>query len=625
MSANRVALAVSFLLCFLAARPQTGPGGVGNATNNILWLSGDQGVVAPMAGVIQWRDRSGNNNHAAQAVSDLQPVLAPNAFNGYPAVLFDNDQVNPDRLTIPDNSTLEGMNGLSGFVIFRLNPGTPNSAPRGFLSKRVNPGSQNAYGWFLWQNGGNLSQHLDIDGSNERAASSNNFGTGINYLNSFIYHGANPSNANDQLLFTNNAQVGNRQETSTSIPNYSSDLHIGSLYGHTGTGSNTTRFNGLMAEVILYRQTLTTVQHLIVNNYLAAKYGLALGSGDLYTMDDPANGNYDHDVAGIGRSGSDVVDGSRGSGLVTMKRSSGNLANNAYLFWGHDNGALGAWGVADMHPSLQGRLERVWRVSEVTAGGAAADVGNVDITFDLSELGPVVASDLRLVVDLNNDGSFANDVPISGATDLGNGSFRFSNITAIANSRRFTLGTVNLQTTPLPVELVAFHAWEMDRSVLLEWSTASEYNSERFDVLRSADAEQWTLVGSLPAAQFSQTLLEYSHVDPAPLSGTSFYRLVQVDLDGSMYPSPIVPVTLMPQKDMLVHPVPFLDSFVLSGRDLDLIKVTLVDMQGREIPCAWQGSGGGVQVDTASLPNGTYLLRAHTSAGILQQRVLKAP
>lgn len=577
-----------------------------------------------MAGVTQWLDRSGNNNHAAQAVSNLQPVLAPNALNGYPAVLFDNDQANPDRLTIPDNSTLEGMNGLSGFVVFRLNSGTPNSAPRGFLSKRLNPGSQNAYGWFLWQNGGDLSQHLDIDGSNERTTSSNNFGTGINYLNSFIYHGANPSNANDQLLFTNNAQVGNRQETSTSVPNYSSDLHIGSLFGHTGTGANTTRFNGLMAEVILYRQSLTTVQHLIVNNYLAAKYGLALSSGDLYTMDAAANGNYDHDVAGIGRSGSDVVDGSRGSGIVTMKRSSGNIANNAYLFWGHDNGTLGAWGVTDLHPSLQGRLERVWRVSEVTSSGAAADVGNVDITFDLTGLGTVNADDLRLAVDLNNDGNLANDLPIAGATDLGNGSYRFSSISAIANGRRFTLGTVNLQTTPLPVELVAFHAGVVDGSILLEWATASEWNSERFDIQRSSDTEHWTPLGSVPAAQFSSTFRAYSFVDRTPLSGTTYYRLVQVDLDGSVHHSPLVPVTVEAPKTLRVHPVPFHDVFHVATSDLDVRSVSLVDMHGREIPCAWHGSGSGIQVDTSFLPEGAYLLRVHSTHGLLQQRVLKA-
>lgn len=604
---------------------QSGPGGIGNPSNNILWFSADAGVVAPMAGVQQWSDRSGNNNHAIQAVAAQQPVIIPNAMNGYPAVLFDNDQTNPDLLTVPDNSTLEGMNGLTGFVVFRLNSGTPNAAPRGFLSKRINPGNQNAYGWFLWQNGANLSQHLDIDGSNDRVASSNNFATGINHLNSFLYHGSAPSNASDQRLFTGNAPVGNRQESSSSIPNYSSDLHLGVLYGHTGTGVNTTRFNGYISEIILYNQTLSTVQHLIVNNYLAAKYGTALGTADLYTMDDAANGNYDHDVAGIGRSGTDVVDGSRGTGIVTINRSSASITNNTYLFWGHDNGTLGAWGVSDMHSSLQGRLARLWRVSEVNASGVAANVGNVDITFDLSGLGPVNATDLRLVVDLNDDGIMGNDAPIAGAVDVGGGSFRFSNVSEIVNGRRFTLGTTNLVTTPLPVELLSFSAEAADREVNVNWATASERDSDHFLVQRSEDASSWTTIATVPSAGFSNILLHYSTMDLDPLMGLSYYRLVQVDLDGTSTPYHAVAVKLRTDKALTVFPVPFQDGFTVQYDNEYLEEVALFNTMGQRIAVPWQGSGDRLLVDTRQLPPGRYIVQVRSASGTLQQAILKAP
>lgn len=614
-----------FLLLNNEGHAQTGPGGIGNSTNNILWFSADAGVVAPMAGVQQWSDRSGNNNHATQAVAAKQPVIIPNAMNGYPAVLFDNDQANPDLLTVPDNSTLEGMNGLTGFVVFRLNDGTALTAPRGFFSKRLSPDAQNAYGWFLWENGGTLKQHLDIDGTTHRVTSTNSFSTGVNYLNSFMFHGANPSNADDQRLFTHNSPVGNRQEGSNTIPNHASNLHLGALYGHTGAGANTTRFNGYIAEVILYNQTLSAVQHLVVNNYLAAKYGTTLGTADLYTMDDEANGNYDHDVAGIGRSGSDVVDGSRGTGIVTMKRSSGSITNNTYLFWGHDNGTLGAWNVSDMHNSLQGRLARLWRVSEVNASGVAANVGNVDITFDLSGLGPVNPADLRLVVDLNDDGIMGNDLPIAGAVDVGGGSYTFSNVSAIVNGRRFTLGTTNLVTTPLPVELVSFFAEATDRQVNVDWATASERDSDHFLVQRSEDASNWTTITTVPAAGFSNTLLHYSTMDLDPLVGLSYYRLVQVDVDGTSTPYHAVAVEVRANKAITVFPVPFQDGFTVQYDQEFLEEVVLFNTMGQRIAVPWQGSGDRLRVDTRHLAPGRYVLHVRTASGSLHQAILKAP
>src|SRR5690606_10210871 len=54
-------------------------------------------------------------------------------------------------------------------------------------------------------------------------------------------------------------------------------------------------WNGNIAEVIFYNFAISDAQRIIVNNYLAAKYGLLLGNMDLYTMDDEVNGNFDHE------------------------------------------------------------------------------------------------------------------------------------------------------------------------------------------------------------------------------------------------------------------------------------------------------------------------------------------
>lgn len=548
-------------------------------------------------------------------------------MNGYPGILFDNDQTNYDFLTVADNSTLEGMSGLTGFVVYQLLPGTATSAPRCFFGKRDGVDLREAYDWFLWggSGAGAMRQQLDIENTNNRISSTSTYTTGTTYVNAFAYHGATPSNANDQVLYDGNTAVGNGAETATSIANYTSDLYIGILRGHTGTGANVSRFNGYMSEIILFNQTLNTVQLTIVNNYLAAKYGTNLASADLYTMDSGANGDFDHDVTGIGRSGTDVVDGSRGSGIVTMTRSSGSITNNTYLLWGHDNGTLGAWGVTDMHSSLQGRLDRLWRVSEVNASGVAANVGNVDITFDLNGLGPVTAADLRLVVDINEDGVMGNDTPISGASDLGGGLFRFTNVNAIANGRRFTIGTTNSTRTPLPVELLSFNAEPEEPGARIHWSTASEQNSSQFLVQRSADLSDWDVVATVPAAGTSNTVLDYQAYDPTPRTSVTYYRLEQVDLDGSVHYSPVVSLSPDVSSEVMLWPNPVTDLLNITTTEEPHLNVRMLDMQGRIVLVHSPANTHHTSLDLNALRPGTYLVHIETEGGAIQQRIILAP
>lgn len=94
---------------------------------------------------------------------------------------------------------------------------------------------------------------------------------------------------------------------------------------------------------------------------------------------------------------------------------------------------------------------------------------------------------------------------------------------------------------PLPVELLTFSAQEVGETVRLDWSTATETGSSHFVVERSAKADQYEEVGSLPAAGFSQSTTQYGLIDQQPFGGSSYYRLKQVDLNGQHeYFGPIV-------------------------------------------------------------------------------------
>jgi hypothetical protein len=85
----------------------------------------------------------------------------------------------------------------------------------------------------------------------------------------------------------------------------------------------------------------------------------------------------------------------------------------------------------------------------------------------------------------------------------------------------------------LPVELLSFTALDAPSEVHLQWTTVSEHNTSHFEVERSVDALRYDMVGSTSAAGESYALIDYSLIDARPLHGLSYYRLKQVDRDGS--------------------------------------------------------------------------------------------
>lgn len=88
------------------------------------------------------------------------------------------------------------------------------------------------------------------------------------------------------------------------------------------------------------------------------------------------------------------------------------------------------------------------------------------------------------------------------------------------------------QDNPLPVELLDFSTKQSSSTVDIYWTTASEVNSDYFEIQRTSDGTKFETIGTTKAAGFSTSLINYLHNDAAPLSGVSYYRLKSVDLDG---------------------------------------------------------------------------------------------
>lgn len=94
----------------------------------------------------------------------------------------------------------------------------------------------------------------------------------------------------------------------------------------------------------------------------------------------------------------------------------------------------------------------------------------------------------------------------------------------------------------LPIQLSEFTGTPQSSSVLLQWTTASEQNSDYFQPERSADGVHFQALSIVDAAGNSDALQAYTFEDDAPFQGMNYYRLKQADIDGSYFYSDIIAV-----------------------------------------------------------------------------------
>lgn len=85
----------------------------------------------------------------------------------------------------------------------------------------------------------------------------------------------------------------------------------------------------------------------------------------------------------------------------------------------------------------------------------------------------------------------------------------------------------------LPIELLNFQAFELDGHVRLNWSVASEINNAFFSLERSEDGINYEMLTTKKGRGNAFTVKDYSFVDTLPKIGYSYYRLRQIDFDGS--------------------------------------------------------------------------------------------
>lgn len=166
--------------------------------------------------------------------------------------------------------------------------------------------------------------------------------------------------------------------------------------------------------------------------------------------------------------------------------------------------------------------------------------------------------DLGVVNALMNGNKYRL-VVASSASGLSNADCGFNN--------EFNL--IVIDCGPLPVKFASFTGKYQSPVALLEWQTSQEINSHHFDLYRSFDGIDFTLVSTVQSAGFSNVLKSYSYSDNVnrPGSNVVYYRLKQVDINGKSTFSTTVRLNLATSSSSIkvdVYPNPFSADFTVA-------------------------------------------------------------
>lgn len=383
---------------------QTGPGGVGTTDGTSaleLWLKADTqvfnngGVSLASNGqsVQEWHDQSGNNRDATQTANANKPTFLTNVMHDKPVVRFDG---NNDLL-----DDVRNYNAQTVFIVYDIS----NNGDLAQLWGHYDGGHHVAA---EARNNGNF-KGFSFDG--------NASATAIYAMNGVSFTGSAQQNDNTQTWNFGNIEIVSVEYASAQAMTRQT---LGSL-NRGDDGIDDLEFQGDIAEVIVYSNTLSPVDRAKVEEYLFEKYFYGFEA------------THGTDITGIGHSIAGTAQSSNVSSLLTI--DNGILGADSYVFFGHDNASAAPLAdPGDLPLGINKRMQRVWRI-DVEQGG-----GSVDLTFDLTDVVAELAPNeaFRMLVD--TDGDFSDAAQFVGSL-VGN-NFKVSRFNT-NDARYITIGKVS--------------------------------------------------------------------------------------------------------------------------------------------------------------------------------------
>jgi hypothetical protein len=235
--------------------------------------------------------------------------------------------------------------------------------------------------------------------------------------------------------------------------------------------------------------------------------------------------------------------------------------------------------------------------------------------------GAIAEPNLTIFVSTNSGGTF-NLVGRDGPVDQTNNRVTKTGVRTFAT---FTLGD---SQNPLPVRLTAFDAQRLGADALVTWKTASEQNSKGYEVQVSTNGTTFRTLAEVPSATpNSKGATEYRYLDTEKnKTGTRYYRLRQIDLDGKdafFAPRSVSFSGKASESAVAAYPNPYTGSddlhLTLQSATAGPGKLLITDMTGRAVRTETIELTSGLTDFTVAgmkeLKTGMYLVRVTLPTG----------
>lgn len=475
--------------------------------------------LTPASGFVHtWYDQSGNGKNISQATASLQPLIIQSGSilkqNALPAIQFNGSST---ALQASDAGLPTGNLAITGLVkantlstygsILHYGSNSNGSAVYAAYGSDGNFGS-NAVG---------LSQFGDAVGIANSVGNSLIFSSIRSGSNYSVF--SNGGSLNSKTMLTNTSLYG------------ANGLSIGSFNASTGGGF----LDGSISELSLFSSSLSVTRRFLIETNYAA-YTSTTVSNNKYTP--PSPGTYNRFVNGVGRqTATDSVAGTRstvGMGVSIGTSGTDFLKDNGdYLTFGVNCPISIAASTLNLPGSVVLRWYNDWYLNKTDVN---SNNGTITFFFDFSDYGvsvlPGTASNYEL---LARSSPASNFTIVTGVTKSIVGDRVLFSVDAanIPTNFYYTLGTQNMNASPLPIELVSFEATCEASAVKIDWITASQKNNDYFSIERTRDGLTFETISTITARENTNERRKYSYEDLHPLNGTSYYRLKQTDLNGT--------------------------------------------------------------------------------------------
>lgn len=196
--------------------------------------------------------------------------------------------------------------------------------------------------------------------------------------------------------------------------------------------------------------------------------------------------------------------------------------------------------------------------------------------------------------------------------------------TSAAIDNNWYIGTKNktqstLVPIVLPIELLEFNVLPDNslKQVTITWSTASEVNNEKFILERSNDGFVFYPIDSINGSKKSNVVLNYTSTDTDLHNGLYYYRLKQVDIDGSFTYSKIEAINLDIDFSLCIIPNPNdgkHGNLVITGIEFQNVDLFIYDLAGKivyeKVINIDESNHHQIPFSILELPIGSYIIHA---------------